>query len=1001
MPDYIREARKATREGDYSKAGDMFFLGGDDKSAMDMYLKGGHYALAARMLEKQEDWKGAAKYYMQSGKFQEAAEIYGNRLKDYRMASAMYEKSGDMVHASGMAEKAGEISRAALLAEQSEMLERAAALYIQAQKYEKAADAYSRILKQLMLDKDEKGFLDSHRNRLTRTGNAAGALYCRLKKYEKAAVCYEQAENLNKAAECLTLAKKPLKAAEMYYRIGQYDSSYDCLSGLDESAQNKELLADVCFQLKRFEEAAELYLQTNRIQRAAEAYEEAHDFYRAALFYETLDDSTKAAELYLKLNEMEKAAELYERAKNFDYAAKLYEEVGKLDRAIDCLTQAGQRIRAAKLISEGNGAQKAISLLQQIAPEDDDYLESCILLGQLFTRMEMYSVAQQKFLEAVRDEPLSADNIEIYYHFARLYEKSAQYSKAREVYEKILSVNLDYKDCYARLQKIKESNLLDGMSNEVTPTSVKRILAGRYELSEKIGRDAFGILYKAHDTTLGRTVMIRRFPQQDKNITGKILDQTKVVSTLNQSNIIAIYDSGKDDDHYFLCMEYVDGPTLRQYLSRGPLEISEICEFATQTCLALSYAHKKGIVHRNLCPENIYIGAGNQVKIANFGIETRWEKGSTLIVKRYGSPEQVLGEKVDARSDLYTFGVLLYEMVYGVPPFIGQDVELQHLKKIPSFPETSKYPVPLFLMKIIQKCLRKDKGRRYTGAEDILEELEVADIVPGMVLNERYEILREIGSGGMGHVYQARDRDLDDLVALKVLRAEFSADASIQKRFLREIKLTRMITHPHVVKVFDTGKYKGNRYISMEYIEGTSLDEWLKKSKRDLRTLLAIVAKVMQGVQAAHSQGIVHRDLKPQNVLLDRSLNPHVLDFGIARTSDHVDATSGQVMGSPKYMSPEQIQGKDLDKRSDVYALGVLMFYLFTGEEPFMGEDPRSIIMKHLTQPVPSMRHISPSVPDWLEKIVMKTLEKDRNQRYSSVKEILEDLKKGYETEKT
>jgi len=822
-----------------------------------------------------------------------------------------------------------------------------------------------------------------------------------LKKYEKAAVSYEQADNLNKAAECLSLAKKPLKAAEMYYRIGQYESAYDSLAGLDPSAQNKELLADVCFQLKRFEEAADLYLEINRIQRVAETYEEARDFYRAALFYETLDDSIKAAELYLKLNEMEKAAELYERAKNFDYAAKLYEEVGKLDRAIVCLTQAGQRIRAAKLMGDGKDSQKAITLLQQITPEDDDYLESCVLLGQLFARMEMYSVAQQKFLEAIGDEPISPDNIEIFYHLARLYERSAQYSKARDVYEKILSVNLGYKDGYARLQKIKESNLLDGMSDEVTPTSVKRILAGRYELSEKIGQDAFGLLYKAHDTTLGRTVMIRRFPQQDKNITGKIFEQTKVVSNLNQSNIVAIYDSGKDDDHYFLCMEYVDGPTLRQYLSRGALEVSEICEFASQTCLALSYVHKREVVHRNLCPENIYIGAGNQIKIANFGIEARWEKGSAVIAKRYGSPEQVLGEKVDARSDLYTFGVVLYEMVYGVPPFTGQDVELQHLKKIPSFPETSKYPVPLFLLKIMQKCLRKDKGRRYSSAKDILEELEVADIVTGMVLNERYEILREIGAGGMGHVYQAKDRDLDETVALKVLRAEFSADASIQKRFLREIKLTRMITHPHVVKVFDTGKYKGNRYISMEYIEGTSLDEWLRKGKRDVRTLLAIVAKILMGVQAAHSQGIVHRDLKPQNVLLDRSQNPHVLDFGIARASDHVDATSGQVMGSPKYMSPEQIQGKDLDKRSDVYALGVMMFYLFTGEEPFTGEDPRSIIMKHLTQPVPSMRHINPSVPHWLEKIAMKALEKDRNQRYSSVKEILDDLKKGYETEKT
>src|SRR5262249_17035276 len=124
-----------------------------------------------------------------------------------------------------------------------------------------------------------------------------------------------------------------------------------------------------------------------------------------------------------------------------------------------------------------------------------------------------------------------------------------------------------------------------------------------------------------------------------------------------------------------------------------------------------------------------------------------------------------------------------------------------------------------------------------------------------------------------------------------------------------------------------------------------------------------------------------------------------VLDFGIARSKEHVDATSGQVMGSPKYMSPEQIQGRDLDARSDIYALGVMMFYMFTGEEPFTGEDPRAIVMKHLTQEPPLMRHIRCQIPDWLEKIVLKSLEKERDKRYPSLKELIDDLKKGYESQ--
>ncbi|MCI0416915.1 protein kinase [bacterium] len=1001
MSDYLKEARKARRQKDFSKAGDFFYLAGDEKGAMEMYLKGGHYSLAARMLEKSGEWKEAAKYYVQAGKISDAAEIYSSRLKDYRTASAMFEKNGDVLRASEMAEKAGDIPRAAFLAEKADLLDRAAHLFVQAQKYERAADVYFRRFKQLYAEREEKGFIQSHRTRMQRVGHAAGTLYLRYKKYEKAAEAFELNENYTKAAECYSLANQWEKAAELYYRIHDYESAYQLLSRLEDRLTNKELLADICFQKHDFLQAGELYLQIDRKPRAAEAFERAEDYQRAAYYYEMLEDYPKAAELNLKQQDFKKAAQLFEKSKNFEQAAHYYEEADMVDQAIQCLIRSGGSIRAAKLLIERKNIQPAISILQQIHPEDDDYSEACILLGQLFTQMEMYSVAQQKFKEAIRDQPLSKKNIETYYGLAFAYEKAAQYSKAREIYEKIISVDLDFSDTLKRLQRIKTSNLLDGVqSAEFTPTGMKRMLASRYELMEKLGKDPFGKLYRAMDTVLARPCLIRRFPEQDKNITRNILEQTRIVSGLIHSNILTIYDSGKDEDYYFVCMEYVEGPTLRQRLSHGPIEVSEVCELVSQICLGLAFAHKRGIVHKNLCPENIYCAAGNQIKISNFGIDAKWEKGSTLISKQYSSPEQILGQKVDLRTDFYSLGIVLYEMLYGKAPFNGQDVELQHIKQAPAFPDTYPLPVPVFLLKIMQKCLHKDPKRRYADAEMILDELEVADIVAGMILNQRYEIIKEIGLGGMGHVYKARDRDLDEIVALKVLRAEISTDPVIQKRFLREIKVTRMIAHPCVVKVFDTGKYKGNRYISMEYIEGISLDDWLKKGKPDFKSMLAVIVKILQGVQAAHTQGIIHRDLKPQNVLIDKSLNPHVLDFGIARSMDNVDATSGQIMGSPKYMSPEQIQGKDLDGRSDQYATGVLMFLMFTGEEPFTGEDPRTIVLKHLSQPPPDMLKLNPDIPDWIHKIILKTLEKDRNQRYSSLKELLDDLKKGYESHK-
>jgi serine/threonine protein kinase len=997
--DYIKEARKAKREGDYSKAGDLYFLAGDEKNAMEMYLEGNHFALAARLMEKNEDWKGAAKYYMQSGKFLDAAEIFGHKLHDFRTASMMFEKHGDLVRASEMAERSGEFTRAGLLAERAELLDRAASLFMKARKHERAANVLFRILKDLLKDKEDKGYLESYRQKLEKVAHTAGTLFHKLKQYEQAAICYEATENYAKAAECYATAGKFEKAAEHFYRMQNYERAYQLLIEGVERCENKELFADISFHLKKYQEAGDLYLLADRIPRAAEAYEKGQNFYKSALLYESIEEFSHAAELYLQLGENKRAAELYEKTKNYEYASRLYEELGLTDKAIDCLVHANENIRAAKLMLRREDPQRAVSLLQEIQSDQDEYQEATVLLGQLFTRMEMYEVALQKFGEAIREQPLSKDNIDIYYGMALCYEKATQYSKARDLFERILAIQFGYKDVLPRLDKIKKMNLLDGAPEGATPSSVKRIVANRYELSEQVGRDAFGALYRAQDTALSRTVLLRRFAAQDENMTRNILEQTKIGSSLNHSTILAIFDSGKDGDHYFICTEYVDGPTLRQYLARGHIDISAICEIATQICLGLAYAHRKGIIHKSLAPENIYMTSGNQIKIAGFGLDPRWEAGNSRIAKQYLSPEHIMAQKVDARSDLYAFGIILYEMVYGSPPFSGSDVELQHLKKHAIFHENTQRWSPTFLTKIIQKCLQKDRHQRYNSADEIVEELEVADIVPGMVLNERYEIIKEIGTGGMGRVYQARDRDLDEIVALKVLRAEISADPVIQKRFVREIKVARMITHPNVVKVFDIGKYKGNRYISMEYIQGINLDEWLKRnSKTEIRALIPIMAKIIQGVLAAHGQGIVHRDLKPQNVLLDHVLNPHVLDFGIARSQSHIDATSsGQIMGSPKYMSPEQIQGRELDPRSDIYAVGVLMFYMFTGKEPFTGDEARAVVMKHLTEQPPSMRKMNPAVPEWLEKIVMKALEKDRNQRYASLKDVLEDLKRGYE----
>ena len=677
MTDYAKEARRAKREGDYSKAGDMYFLAGDARSALECYVSGNHLFLAARLLEKIEDWKGAARYYIQCGKYLDAAEIYSQRLHDFRSASLLFEKQGDLVRASEMAERGGEIIRAALMAEQADFKERAANLYLRAKKYERAAEVYLRYLDQLLAEKQEKGFLESHRSLVARVGNAAGQLFIKLKNYDRAAYCYEETDNIDKAAECYALSGHPEKAAHLYYRLQDYEKAYQVLQKLNQKTLDKELLADVNFHLRKYLEAAEIYLSLGRPVRAAEALEQANELHRAAQLFENAEEYDRAADVYLRLNERFRAAELYEKSKNFTYAAKLYEESGNVDKAISALSASGQILHAAQLLIRRDDSQQALALLQKITPDHDDYQEASALVGVLFSKMGMYSVALQKFQESLAGKPLGRDNIDVYYEMAVAWEKSNYYSKAREVYEKIVAEQFGYKDVLARLERIKTSNLVDGASEATNTSAARRILANRYELMERIGKDAFGLLYKAQDTSLGRTVMIRRLPEQDENMTRNLVDQTRIVSALSHSNILAIYDSGKDGNHYFICTEFLEGMTLREHLTKGHPDISEICEIATQICLGLAYAHKKGVIHRYLTPENIYVGGG-QVKIAHFGFVAKTEKGATLAARQYISPEQILGEKPDARSDLYSLGIILYEMLYGTPPYSGEDVEAQH-----------------------------------------------------------------------------------------------------------------------------------------------------------------------------------------------------------------------------------------------------------------------------------------------------------------------------------
>ena len=272
----------------------------------------------------------------------------------------------------------------------------------------------------------------------------------------------------------------------------------------------------------------------------------------------------------------------------------------------------------------------------------------------------------------------------------------------------------------------------------------------------------------------------------------------------------------------------------------------------------------------------------------------------------------------------------------------------------------------------------------------------------GTVVNGRYEILESVGKGGMGVVFRAQDRELDEVVALKVLRQEaLEEDASLVGRFKQEIKLARRITHRNVLRTHDLGEWNGTPYISMEYLEGVTLKDLVRsKGALPLGVGLRIAKQACQGLEAAHVQGVVHRDIKPQNMLiLPESGDLKIMDFGIARVSEVQRGDSdpsltmaGTVMGTPDYMSPEQASGTPADFRSDIYSLGVVFFEMFTSQLPFTGEKVMTVILGHIQKAPPHPRRLNARIPMDLEAIILKCMEKSPKKRYQNVGEVLAAL---------
>ncbi|NIO47907.1 MAG: protein kinase [Candidatus Aminicenantes bacterium] len=279
------------------------------------------------------------------------------------------------------------------------------------------------------------------------------------------------------------------------------------------------------------------------------------------------------------------------------------------------------------------------------------------------------------------------------------------------------------------------------------------------------------------------------------------------------------------------------------------------------------------------------------------------------------------------------------------------------------------------------------------------------ELTSGSTFAGRYQIIEELGKGGMGKVYRVVDKKLDEEVALKLIKPEIAFDRKTIERFSKELKFARKIVHKNVGRMYELMEDEGRYFITMEYVSGQDLKGLIRQTGQlTIGKSISIAKQVCEGLAEAHKLGVVHRDLKPHNIMIDKEGNARIMDFGIARSLEAEGITDAKaIIGTPKYMSPEQVEGEEVDQRSDIYSLGIIIYEMVTEKTPFDGDTALSIALKHKTQAPPEPREFNAQIPEDLSQVILKCLEKDKQKRYQSAEEVLSELssiEKRFPTEK-
>jgi len=554
------------------------------------------------------------------------------------------------------------------------------------------------------------------------------------------------------------------------------------------------------------------------------------------------------------------------------------------------------------------------------------------------------------------------------------------------------------------------------MSHTIPPADllddVVRALAPAFRLDERVATAAERTVYHAWDRLLKRSVALHVHLASDSPGRAWFLRETETLAALDHPAIRHVYAAGLVGTFAYRTANWVEGESLAEALRRGPRAIPMAHALVRDLLGAAEHAHARGVILRRIVPLTLMVDLTGRAVITDLRY-SNWclpnvppdEQGAG---GAFVAPEVRAGSPGEPASDVYGVAALVYYVL------TGQEPDLDPARITP--PRQLRPAVPAALERVLLRALQFAPGDRYYTATEMLEDF-VSDAgvfqepaaAPQVAeagferrlrraLGDDYELLEEIGTGGFGRVYRARDLGLEREVAMKVLHPSLTTDPSVMERFRREAQLAARLRHPSIVNIYDIRSRAGLQWYTMELVPGMNLAQLVhKRGPLSVDQTVRVLDQALSALEHAHPLGLVHRDLKPENMLIEPDGRLRITDFGLALAL-RGDARWGGATsrsGTPQFAAPEQLLGERVDQRADLYSLAATAYYALLGRPPFEGPTAEAILARQTTEDPPSLHDARKDVPRELEAVLRKALTSEPAARYPTAAAFRDALRRS------